>query len=77
MPIYEYRCPSCGTKFELLRSMSRSDESATCPEGHDGGRRLISVFASFAKDESGEMSSIAGGGSSCADCGGGSCSTCF
>ena len=26
MPIYEYKCPSCGHKFEVLTSISKRDE---------------------------------------------------
>jgi len=30
VPIYEYRCPTCGTEFEQLVAFSRSDE-VSCP----------------------------------------------
>ena len=46
MPLYEYYCTKCATKYELLRSMSRSDDPATCPNGHKGGARTLSMFAS-------------------------------
>ncbi len=46
MPRYEYRCRTCDTVFEERRPMSRSAEPATCPEGHEGAVRLLSVFAS-------------------------------
>lgn len=46
MPLYEYYCTKCGAKYELLRSMSRSDDPATCPKGHKGGARTLSLFAS-------------------------------
>ncbi len=45
MPLYEYSCPTCDQKFELLRPMSRADEPATCPQGHATLQRLLSVFA--------------------------------
>ena len=32
MPIYEYRCPSCGTDFELTRPISQSSDPAPCPK---------------------------------------------
>jgi len=71
MPLYEYYCTKCGTKYELLRSMNRSDEPATCPNGHRGGARTLSLFASVkvggAGAEMREMQS--GGGCGC----GGAC----
>ena len=32
MPSYEYRCPKCKTKFELLRRIAARDDEATCPK---------------------------------------------
>ena len=43
---YEYRCPTCETHFEVRRPMSESSAAATCPDGHTGAVRLLSVFAS-------------------------------
>jgi putative FmdB family regulatory protein len=71
MPLYEYYCPRCAAKFELLRPMNRSDEPATCPEGHRGGARTLSVFASVSRDASGVHDPAPSGGG-CA-CGGGGC----
>ena len=31
MPSYEYRCPKCKTKFELLRRIAARDDEAVCP----------------------------------------------
>jgi len=45
MPLYEFRCRTCDETFELRRSMSESSDPATCPQGHDGAVRLLSVFA--------------------------------
>lgn len=77
MPLYEYRCPTCDHRFELLRSFSQSDEPAICPSGHVVAQRLVSVPA--ARVESGRPLPMAGaaassdgGGGSC--CGGGCCS---
>ena len=47
MPIYEFRCPECGTVFARLRSMSNAGESVPCPECHnEKTERLLSTFAS-------------------------------
>jgi putative FmdB family regulatory protein len=74
MPLYEYFCPRCEAKFELLRSMSRSEEPATCPEGHEGAERVLSVFLSLSKGADGMSSPV--GGSACSSCSSGNCSSC-
>ncbi|MEE3353738.1 MAG: zinc ribbon domain-containing protein [Actinomycetota bacterium] len=45
MPTYDYRCGVCDAVFEMRRPMAESSESATCPDGHEGARRMLSVFA--------------------------------
>jgi putative FmdB family regulatory protein len=74
MPIYEYVCPSCDLKFEILRPISQATEPASCPRCQKSAKRVLSTFASFSKDEGGLTSSI--GGSSCSSCGATSCDTC-
>jgi putative FmdB family regulatory protein len=45
MPIYEYRCRSCGNEFEALVSAS-AKASPPCPScGAEGAKRLFSTFA--------------------------------
>jgi putative FmdB family regulatory protein len=68
MPIYEYFCPACNTRFEELRPVSRMDDDASCPEGHQRGRRVLSTFAALTRDGDGDVNSVAGGG--CGGCGG-------
>jgi len=70
MPLYEYYCRKCATKFELMRSMSSSDASATCPRGHAGAQRTLSMFAAVTKGAGGEMLPMPSGGGCC---GGGAC----
>ena len=54
MPIYEYKCRKCDTKFEMLRSMSASDEEIECPEcGEKSAERIFSVFGSTSGSSSG------------------------
>jgi len=48
MPIYEYRCTSCGTDFELTRSISQSGDPAACPSCRKPAEKLVSSFASKA-----------------------------
>ncbi|MGQ9572141.1 MAG: FmdB family zinc ribbon protein [Dehalococcoidia bacterium] len=75
MPLYEYYCHECGTKFELLRPMSRADDAVTCPSGHKGAERVLSVFSAVSKGAGGETAPI-GGGLACDTCSSTSCSTC-
>ena len=74
MPIYEYVCPACEVKFELLRPFSQSGESASCPQCQESAERVLSTFACFTTDESGLSSMI--GGNPCASCGTTTCDTC-
>jgi putative FmdB family regulatory protein len=62
---YEYRCPTCESHYELRRPMSESSSAATCPDGHPGGVRLLSVFASVSSGPTPGPSPAAGGGMSC------------
>jgi putative FmdB family regulatory protein len=74
MPLYEYYCPVCDDKFELLRPMSFATKPATCPAGHDDAERVVSVFSAFAKSAEGEMAPVASSG--CSTCSTGDCSCC-
>ena len=71
MPVYEYYCSRCNTKFELLRSMARSDEPARCPNGHADATRTLSVFAAIGGASSEGPSAMPSGGG--CGCGGGGC----
>jgi putative FmdB family regulatory protein len=74
MPLYEYYCPVCDQRFELLRPMVRASEPATCPAGHADAERVISVFSAFTKSADGDVSSVASSG--CATCSTGDCGSC-
>lgn len=69
MPVYEYYCRHCGQKFELLRPMAKAGETASCPEGHPGATRVVSLFAAFSKGSNQTPAPVGGG---CA-CGGSAC----
>lgn len=57
MPLYEYRCATCGSRFEVLRRVGQGSEGLACPEcGRAGVEKQFSTFA-------GSVSG--GGGSSC------------
>lgn len=74
MPLYEYYCARCDGRFELLRPVARMDAAAACPEGHRGGKRVLSSFAALTggSSEFAEASESLGGGG-CGGCAGGAC----
>lgn len=76
MPLYEYLCSDCNTKFEIRRSMKEIDDPATCPQCH-GVRtaRQISMVMAFSHSEGGSVSAL-GGASACAGCSSTACGTC-
>jgi putative FmdB family regulatory protein len=69
VPLYEYVCDRCSTRFEMLRPSSRMDDPASCPRGHDSGRHVLSNFAALTKDSFGDAAPVGGGG--CGNCAGG------
>lgn len=52
MPVYEYLCRTCETRFEARRSMSDVANPIDCPDGHADTTRLLSVFASVGRSGS-------------------------
>ena len=46
MPIYEYKCQDCGTKFEKLLRRSAETAEVNCPEC--GQKHLTQEFSTFA-----------------------------
>lgn len=61
MPIYEYKCKSCGNTFEEFRLISERDAAVRCPLcGTPGSERVISSFwggSADSKTESGYQGS--------------------
>ncbi|MDH4067922.1 MAG: zinc ribbon domain-containing protein [Dehalococcoidia bacterium] len=75
MPIYEYCCPECSFKFELLRPQSQANQKVSCPRCHNNAKRILSSFSSFSKSDEG-LSAPIGGSSSCGSCSATSCTSC-
>jgi putative FmdB family regulatory protein len=66
MPIYEYRCPSCGFQKEHLQKMS-DQPLATCPScGADGYAKLLSAAGFQLKGSGWYATDFKGGGSTSA-----------
>ena len=66
MPLYEYECPKCGKRIEVLQKMGEDGAGLTCPECGAGGlKKLMSASAI----------QVSGGGSSAPGpgCGAGGC----
>jgi len=65
MPLYEYRCNSCGQVFEKMVRWSEADRSHVCPHclSQDTNKK-ISTFASPGSSISNAASSSGGCGSS-------------
>jgi putative FmdB family regulatory protein len=61
VPLYEYRCATCGSRFEVLRRVGQGSEGVSCPEcGRTEVEKQHSTFAG---------SVAGGGGSSCSPSG--------
>ena len=53
MPIYEYRCEDCGSKFEKLVRRSQDVEELQCPScGKSRLKQELSTFAAHANGAS-------------------------
>lgn len=71
MPIFEYQCDDCGTKFEkLVRSASAN--GVVCPSCGDS--HLTQQFSTFAAHSNG-AEDFGGGDDAMPSCGGGMCQT--
>jgi putative FmdB family regulatory protein len=65
MPVYEYLCHTCDTRFEARRLMRDASAPIDCPDGHQDTTRLLSVFASVGHGAASPAPQAAGGGGGC------------
>jgi putative FmdB family regulatory protein len=70
MPIYEYICDDCGTKFEKL---VRNGSAVACPDC--GESHLQPTLSTFATHSSGGKAQSSPAESRFPSCGGGMCQT--
>ena len=63
MPIYEYKCRKCDTKFELLQKIGATNDGVKCPQC--GATKPIKQFSVFISS-----------GTSNSECASGVCPTC-
>jgi putative FmdB family regulatory protein len=46
MPVYEYECLKCGSKFEVRHGLTERDANLKCPKcGATGPKRVFSTFS--------------------------------
>jgi putative FmdB family regulatory protein len=46
MPIFEYKCKQCNSKFEVLHKSSLNQEEASCPKCYSKeNQKLLSTFS--------------------------------
>jgi putative FmdB family regulatory protein len=72
VPLYDFRCRTCGETFEVRRPMAESDAPAACPGGHADTVKLLPLVAVGGRAGSGPAPAPAagfGGGGCC----GGAC----
>ena len=62
MPLYDFKCPTCDERFEMRRSFEEYDEPVTCPNGHEGARRVISSWGTAGAIRSGTPTKVVGRG---------------
>jgi putative FmdB family regulatory protein len=65
MPVYEYLCRTCDTRFEARRAMGEAGSPIDCPDGHPDTTRLLSMFASVAHAAEPARSPVASRGGGC------------
>jgi len=73
VPLDEYRCQTCGIRFEALRPMCAAREDAPCPADAGTGVRVLSPFASTMVGGGDELRHTAHGEGGCACSSGGVC----
>lgn len=74
MPMYEYRCLDCESRFDRLRRMDQDDADVTCPACQSARiQRRLSLFATATRGSAAlsEAPATSSGGGCC---GGGCCS---
>jgi putative FmdB family regulatory protein len=63
MPLYEYRCNTCGEAFEKMVRWSEADRAPSCPQCQSlDTQKKISTFASPSAGSNSSFSSSCGSG---------------
>ncbi len=73
MPVYEYLCRTCNTRYDKLRPARDADAPVMCPTcSEQNSVRTLSTFAVHGSSRSETRSSMSESGSGCS----GSCAGC-
>ena len=71
MPLYEYFCSDCRTRFDKLRPMASADDPIPCPDcSEKHTMRALSTFFSASAEGNSSAVPVRGNGSSEGCCGG-------
>lgn len=75
MPVFEYKCDDCGSKYDFFHKSSVNQEEVTCPKCYSAkGKKLFSVFAT-ANSSDNDFSSSCATGNCSTDYSGGGCAS--
>jgi putative FmdB family regulatory protein len=74
MPLFEYKCSKCSTKFEVLHKSINNIESVECPECHSKEiNKLLSSFSAAGFKNTGSDSATDNCETGSCGCGSGIC----
>ena len=70
MPLFEYKCAKCNSKFEVLHKSANNIENVECPECHSAEtKKLLSTFSAAGFSSAGSDYSSSGGSCETGTCG--------
>ncbi len=75
MPVYEYKCSECKTKFDIFHKTLNDSDTVSCPKcGSQNNKKLLSTFSANVNSSGGYSSSgyEPAESPSCSSCGCGS-----
>ncbi len=74
MPIYDYRCEECKTKYDVLHKVREQEEDIVCPScGSKHAKKLMSISSVAIGGSSSEYKSYGSDTCETGGCCGGSC----